>query len=63
MATARLVDPRVAETINVVGPTIAYITPPVGGDRDPCVMRGAIPPGGYWNTTPEENAAVGLRLT
>lgn len=45
MATARLVDPRVTETITVLGPTIAYITAPDGADRDPCVMRGTIPPG------------------
>ena len=45
MATAQLVDPRAAETINVLGPTIAYITPPTGGDHDPCVMHGTIPPG------------------
>lgn len=45
MATARLVDPRTAEMINILGPTIEFITPPVGGDHDPCVMRGTIPPG------------------
>jgi quercetin dioxygenase-like cupin family protein len=45
MATAQLVDPSEAETINVLGPTIEYITAPTGGDHDPCVMRGTIPPG------------------
>jgi quercetin dioxygenase-like cupin family protein len=41
-----IVDPTSVETINVLGPTIQFITPPDGGGGDaPCVMRGTIPPG------------------
>ena len=42
---ARLVDPRGLETIDVLGPTIQYLTSPDAGDGEPCVMRGTIPPG------------------
>ncbi len=44
--TARLVDPADAETIGVLGPTIRILTPAEGVDDAPCVMRGALPPGG-----------------
>jgi quercetin dioxygenase-like cupin family protein len=40
-----LVDLCDAETINVLGPTIQFLTSPEKGDNDPCVMRGTIPPG------------------
>ena len=40
-----LVDPGTGETIEVLGPTIQYLTAPDGGDDGPCVMRGTIPPG------------------
>jgi quercetin dioxygenase-like cupin family protein len=42
---ADLVDPRAVETLDVLGPTIQYLTPPDGDDGHPCVMRGTIPPG------------------
>jgi hypothetical protein len=42
---AHLVDLRDAETIDVLGPTIQFLTPPGPSDDDPCVMRGIIPPG------------------
>ena len=40
-----LIDPDAVETINVLGPTIQFITPPDGGGDAPCVMRGTIPAG------------------
>jgi quercetin dioxygenase-like cupin family protein len=43
--TAHLVDLGDAETIDVLGPTIQFLTPPTAGDNEPCVMRGTIPPG------------------
>jgi hypothetical protein len=42
---AHLVDPRWLETIDVLGPTIQYLTSPDAGEGEPCVMRGTIPPG------------------
>jgi quercetin dioxygenase-like cupin family protein len=44
--TARLVDPRTVETIEVLGPTIQFLSTPEPDDNAPCVMRGTIPPGG-----------------
>jgi quercetin dioxygenase-like cupin family protein len=44
--TAHLVDLRSLEAIDVLGPTIQYVTPPEGPDSAPCIMRGTIPPGG-----------------
>src|SRR5690606_34030291 len=41
---ARLIDVHGLETINVLGPTIQFITPATD-DRAPCVMRGTVPPG------------------
>jgi uncharacterized RmlC-like cupin family protein len=41
-----LVDPGAVETINVLGPTIQFITPRAACGDTPCVMRGTIPPGG-----------------
>jgi quercetin dioxygenase-like cupin family protein len=43
--TAHLVDPSAVEAIEVLGPTIRFLTPPDGPDDGPCVMRGTIPPG------------------
>jgi uncharacterized RmlC-like cupin family protein len=40
-----LYDPRKGEKLDVLGPTIQYVTTPDADDRDPCVMRGTIPPG------------------
>ncbi len=42
---AHVVDLRDAETIDVLGPTIQFLTPPGPSDDDPCVMRGTIPAG------------------
>jgi quercetin dioxygenase-like cupin family protein len=42
---AHLVDPRRLETIEILGPTVQYLTSPDAGDGEPCVMRGTIPPG------------------
>jgi quercetin dioxygenase-like cupin family protein len=43
--TAHIVDPSTAETIEVLGPAIQFLTSPDDGDGAPCVMRGTIPPG------------------
>jgi quercetin dioxygenase-like cupin family protein len=40
-----LVDPHEAPALEVLGPTIQYLTPPEGDGREPCVMLGTIPPG------------------
>jgi quercetin dioxygenase-like cupin family protein len=40
---AHLVDVHRLETIDVLGPTVQYLTSPEAGE--PCVMRGTIPPG------------------
>ena len=45
-AVGHLVDPDEAETINVLGPTIQFLTPPEG-EHAPCIMRGSIPPAGF----------------
>jgi quercetin dioxygenase-like cupin family protein len=45
--TAYLIDPHAAETIEVLGPTVQFLTPPDGADAAPCVMRGTIPAGGF----------------
>lgn len=42
---AHLVDADHAETINIFGPTVQFLTPLMGHDDSPCVMRGTIPPG------------------
>jgi quercetin dioxygenase-like cupin family protein len=42
--TAHLAEPEQAETVELLGPTIAFLTPPTEGA--PCVMRGTIPPAG-----------------
>jgi quercetin dioxygenase-like cupin family protein len=43
---AHLVDTRHVETLDVMGPTIQFVTLPEEADDTPCVMRGTIPPGG-----------------
>lgn len=46
---AGLVDPGRCETIDVLGPTVQFLTPvepdPAIGENGPCVMRGTIPAG------------------
>jgi quercetin dioxygenase-like cupin family protein len=41
---AHLVDPQQTETVDVLGPTVAFLVGPE--DDAPCVMRGTIPPRG-----------------
>jgi quercetin dioxygenase-like cupin family protein len=41
---AHLVDPREVETLEVLGPTVSFLTAPEEGDDVPCVMHGTIPP-------------------
>ena len=41
---AHLIKPEQLETIDVLGPTIQFLTPPDAKDA-PCIMRGTIPPG------------------
>jgi uncharacterized RmlC-like cupin family protein len=41
---ARIVDLDNLVTINVMGPTIQFLTEPGDGDESSCVMRGTIPP-------------------
>jgi hypothetical protein len=36
---------RNAETVDVLGPTIQFLTPPGADDNGPRVMRGTVPPG------------------
>jgi quercetin dioxygenase-like cupin family protein len=43
---AHLLDPRDVETLDVMGPTIQFLTLP-DEESFPCVMRGTIPPGGF----------------
>ena len=42
---ATLVDDLAVEMVQVLGPTITFLTPPDGSGDAPCVMRGTIPPG------------------
>jgi quercetin dioxygenase-like cupin family protein len=42
---ARRIDASHLKTIDVLGPTIQFLTPLEGGDDAPCLMRGTIPPG------------------
>jgi quercetin dioxygenase-like cupin family protein len=41
---AHVVDPLTAETLDVLGATVQFLTPP--DEEATCVMRGVIPPGG-----------------
>ncbi len=43
--TARVVEPQALETIEILGPTIQFVTEPEGDDAGPCVMRGLVPAG------------------
>ena len=45
-AVGHLVDPDEVETINVLGATIQFLTPPES-ENAPCIMRGSIPPAGF----------------
>jgi quercetin dioxygenase-like cupin family protein len=67
---AHVVDPRDAETVAVLGPTVTFLTPPADGA--PCLMRGTIPPSGsvplHSHADPEtfvvlEGAVEGLVMT
>jgi quercetin dioxygenase-like cupin family protein len=42
---ARHIDASHLKTIDVLGPTIQFLTPLEEGDDAPCLMRGTIPPG------------------
>jgi hypothetical protein len=44
-AVAHLVEPERFEILDVMGPTIQFLTSPEADDLWPCVMRGTIPPG------------------
>jgi quercetin dioxygenase-like cupin family protein len=61
---AHLVDAHHVQTLDVLGPTIAFLTPPQDGE--PCVMRGTIPPGGvvplHSHADPETFLAVAGEL-
>jgi quercetin dioxygenase-like cupin family protein len=41
---AHLVSADDAETVEVLGPRVEYLTAPEGDDPHPCVMRGTVPP-------------------
>jgi mannose-6-phosphate isomerase-like protein (cupin superfamily) len=43
--SGHLVDPSAVPMLDVLGPTIRYLTPPDGDDRQPCVMEGRVPGG------------------
>jgi quercetin dioxygenase-like cupin family protein len=40
------VDSAIAETLDVVGATVQFLSPPEQGELAPCVLRGTIPPRG-----------------
>ncbi len=42
--TARLIHPMSLERLDVLGPTIQFVTDPAEEDA-PCIMRGTVPPG------------------
>ena len=42
--TARLIDPEDLERLDVLGPTIQFLTDPAE-EHPPCIMRGTVPPG------------------
>jgi len=44
-AHATLVDDLAVEVVEVLGPTITFLTPPDDSGDAPCVMRGTMPPG------------------
>src|SRR3954465_878745 len=41
---ACLIDPKRLKAIDVLGPTIQFVTEP-DDDGGPCIMRGTVPPG------------------
>lgn len=43
--SARLIHPKGLERLDVLGPTIQFITDPADEEDTPCIMRGTIPPG------------------
>ena len=43
--TARLVLVRGTEVVEVLGPTIEFLTAPETDDASPCIMRGTVPSG------------------
>jgi quercetin dioxygenase-like cupin family protein len=43
---AHLVAPRHVPELDVLGPTIEFLTAPDADSDEPCLMRGSIPPGG-----------------
>lgn len=63
---AHLVAPRHAPEVDVLGPTIEFLTTPGEGAGAPCLMRGAIPPGGvvplHSHPDPETFIALSGRL-
>jgi quercetin dioxygenase-like cupin family protein len=44
-AGAHLVDLGKAETVEIMGPLVQFLTAPANDDGAPCTMRGTIPPG------------------
>jgi quercetin dioxygenase-like cupin family protein len=42
--TGHLIQPESLERLDVLGPTIQFVTDPAGEDG-PCIMRGTVPPG------------------
>jgi quercetin dioxygenase-like cupin family protein len=47
MPNPYLVDQRSAETVDVLGPTVRFLTPVDGDAGAPCALRGSVPPGGF----------------
>jgi quercetin dioxygenase-like cupin family protein len=43
--TARLVPVRSTDMVEVLGPTIQFLTAPETDDANPCIMRGTVPSG------------------
>lgn len=44
--TPHLVDPERLATLNLIDATAQFLTPHEGDDREPCLLRGTVPPGG-----------------
>lgn len=64
--SAVFVDQDAAETIDVLGPTVQFLTPSDEDGEAPCLMRGTIPPGGsvplHSHPDPETFVAVSGEL-
>jgi quercetin dioxygenase-like cupin family protein len=43
MTSPQIVEPRAADTLDLMGPTVQFLVPP--RDGVPCILRGTIPPG------------------